>query len=273
MTEQSRTKRNNERPSNFADHGRSSILNAVKTPLGFFALIVLILEALLGTVAASTVGIARTILIFGILAITALLVIIVIVLVIHRPTALYAPREFKEKTPRDVAIAGAVGESVLVVGNRNIAVDTKGQVVSTDVSLDQEEPKLILSESEAFDRLGTSFRRNIDQLEQNVSQARKESAQFFKLTLVFSSFGFLVVLLGIFLLYFGHVTAGIVSAVSSVVPQVTAALFFRKDKELREAIESYHKHIMDSQQILTMKGDALKILSWQHIRQVINANA
>jgi ABC-type transport system involved in cytochrome bd biosynthesis fused ATPase/permease subunit len=93
---------------------------------------------------------------------------------------------------------------------------------------------------------------NLTQLEQNIAQARKESGQFFTITLVFASLGFAVVLTGVGLLLAGQVAAGIVSSISGIIPEVTAVLFFRKDKELRAAIERYHQYILDLQRILTM---------------------
>ncbi len=123
------------------------------------------------------------------------------------------------------------------------------------ISLPENIKQKILSEKDrtkAFERIDTAARMNLEQLEQNIAQARKESSQFFKLTLVFSSLGFLVVLAAVGLLLGGQTVAGIVSAIASAIPEVTAALFFKKDKELRGSIEKYHHHLMESQRILTM---------------------
>ncbi|MGR0481477.1 MAG: TRADD-N-associated membrane domain-containing protein [Candidatus Electronema sp. V4] len=109
-----------------------------------------------------------------------------------------------------------------------------------------------ISEDKAFERINVAVRMNLEQLEQNLAQARKESNQFFKLTLVFSSVGFLVVLAAVALLLGGQTVAGIVSAVASAIPEVIAALFFKKDRELRNSIERYHHHLIESQRILTM---------------------
>jgi hypothetical protein len=61
-----------------------------------------------------------------------------------------------------------------------------------------------------------------------------------------------VVLAAIALFILGYTTAGIVSTVASLIPEVTAALFFAKDKELRGTIERYHQHVLDSQRLHTM---------------------
>lgn len=152
---------------------------------------------------------------------------------------------------KDVNIGEAIGDGVIVTGDRNIAI-MQGDVVGRDIILDERGNKQIISEDQAFERIGAAARLNLTQLERNIEQARSESKQFFKLTLVFASIGFLVVVVAVAFLLLEQVTAGIVSAISSAVPEVTAAMFFKKDKELRQSIESYHQHVLDSQQILTM---------------------
>jgi hypothetical protein len=54
------------------------------------------------------------------------------------------------------------------------------------------------------------------------------------------------------LLVLNQVTAGVVSAIAGIIPEATAALFFRKDKELRHLIESYHQYMQEYQRTLTM---------------------
>lgn len=151
-----------------------------------------------------------------------------------------------------VAIGGSVAGNIIVSGDNNVAVGPTGNVVGRDVVIDKDKKDKVLSQDQAFERIGAAVRLNLDQLEQNIDKSRIESGQFFKLTLIFASLGFLVVLAGVGLLLAGQVTAGIVSSVAGLIPEVTAALFFQKDKELRVTIERYHQHIIDSQRLLTM---------------------
>lgn len=153
---------------------------------------------------------------------------------------------------RNVNVGGAVAGSVIVTGDSNIAVGDSGFVVGRDVTITHHFDQRVLSQDQAFERIGAAVRSNLLQLEQNISQARSESGQFFKLTLIFASLGFLVVLVGVVFLLLGQVAAGVVSSVASLIPEVTAVLFFRKDKELRATIERYHQHALESQRILTM---------------------
>lgn len=66
-----------------------NVINAVKTPLGFFVLVVLLVEVILGITANMSTGSDRTILIVGMLFLILLLVIIVAWMAYYRPSALY----------------------------------------------------------------------------------------------------------------------------------------------------------------------------------------
>lgn len=143
----------------------------------------------------------------------------------------------------------AIGDNAIVSGDRNIVV-SDGQVVGRDINIQQAHS--VISTEQAFERIGAAVRLNLQQLERNIEQARVESSQFFTLTLIFASIGFVVVLVGVILLFLQQTTAGIVTTVSSLIPEVTAVLFFNKDKELRKTIEAYHNHMLESQRLLTM---------------------
>ncbi|HKB68305.1 MAG TPA: hypothetical protein VKC61_20760 [Pyrinomonadaceae bacterium] len=144
----------------------------------------------------------------------------------------------------------AIGEGVVVTGDRNISI---GREIIEYFHLPPTSPDVnLISGEQAFERIGAAFRLNLKQLEENMEQARSESSQFFKLTLVFSALGFIVVLAGILLLLMSQVTGAVVTSVSSVIPEVTAILFFTKDKELRKMIQLYHQRMLESQQIHTM---------------------
>jgi Cyanobacterial TRADD-N associated 2-Transmembrane domain len=150
-----------------------------------------------------------------------------------------------------IAIGGDADNNIIVTGDQNVVRRGK-YVVGSNVHITPETLVPVISAEQAYERIGAAVRLNLSQLERNIEQARRESSQFFTLTLIFSGVGFLIVAAGVILLFASQVTAGIVASVSSIVPEVTAVLFFKKDQELRKSIESYHRHTLDSQQILTM---------------------
>ena len=79
---------------------RISIIKAVQTPLGFFVLVVLVVEAiLLGIVAGLSEGIDRTITIVGMLLLIGGLVGIVAFLAYNRPEALFGERAKNRTKP------------------------------------------------------------------------------------------------------------------------------------------------------------------------------
>ncbi len=65
------------------------IINAIKTPLGFFVLIILIVEVVFGTVSVLSQGTDRTFLIIGMIILISLLIVIVAFMAIFKPKSLY----------------------------------------------------------------------------------------------------------------------------------------------------------------------------------------
>ncbi len=83
----------NSQPTN----SRVDIIQTVKTPLGFFTLVVLVVEAILGLVATRlSQGADRTSLINGMLILIILLVILVALLAFFRPEALFGKRPLSD---------------------------------------------------------------------------------------------------------------------------------------------------------------------------------
>lgn len=145
----------------------------------------------------------------------------------------------------------AIGEGVVVTGDGNISIGPDS--VLPDFRLPSTPSGVhLISGEQAFERIGAAVRLTLHQLESNMEQARSESNQFFRLTLVFCALGFLVVFAGIVLLLMGQVTGGVVTSISSIIPEVTALLFFAKDRELRRTIHSYHERMLESHQIHTL---------------------
>jgi hypothetical protein len=68
---------------------RAKLVETVQTPLGFFSLVVLVVEVILGISANLSSGKDRTYLIFGMLGLIFLLVLIVTVMALFRPLSLY----------------------------------------------------------------------------------------------------------------------------------------------------------------------------------------
>ena len=92
--------------SNYGE--RASIIGAVQTPLGFFALVVLVVEALLAVTASIFTGPNRTLLIVGMLALIFCLVAVVTWMAIFRPLSLYGGSIAVDSQPNNPAVAGGI---------------------------------------------------------------------------------------------------------------------------------------------------------------------
>lgn len=123
------------------------------------------------------------------------------------------------------------------------------------------EDKIIINDSnttqvipvdQAYDRVRELATFNLKQLMESIEKSRKESEHFFKLTYRFSIAGFLLIALGVVFFLAGQVNGGVVSTVGGLLPGIIAALFFKKDKELRESTEKYNKYLIHSHNLLTL---------------------
>src|SRR5258707_96332 len=87
-----------------------------------------------------------------------------------------------------VNVGRAVADTVIVTpstrNDSNVVVGSSGIVVGRDIVITHQTEQRILSEDQAFERIGAAVKLNLDQLERNIAQARNESSQFFKLSLV-----------------------------------------------------------------------------------------
>ena len=83
----------NQQNSNDKNTNQLNIIESVKTPIGFFVFVVLVVEAIFGVVLNKSEGSERTILIISMIALIFALVAIVVVLAVYRPEALKGERQ------------------------------------------------------------------------------------------------------------------------------------------------------------------------------------
>ena len=73
---------------------RISIISAVKTPLGFFVFVVLVVEGILGTLSGAALsGTDRSVALYGMLSLIGALIAVVVLLAVFRPEALAGARK------------------------------------------------------------------------------------------------------------------------------------------------------------------------------------
>jgi Cyanobacterial TRADD-N associated 2-Transmembrane domain len=111
--------------------------------------------------------------------------------------------------------------------------------------------KLIPAEK-VLERIATALRQSSQELSTDLAKARRESAVFFRLIWLFSIVGFAIVLVSVGLVFGGRSQEGLIGTAASVVSELLAAVFFRKDRELRQVVDRYHSHVVDHHKFLTM---------------------
>jgi hypothetical protein len=106
---------------------RASIIQAVNTPLGFFVLVVLIVEVVLGITAGLSEGTDRTFLVRSMVILIFVLVGIVVLLAILRPEALHGQRPLLKSKSED-----STGEGLPLVVHMAIFGKGKRWIEVTD---------------------------------------------------------------------------------------------------------------------------------------------
>lgn len=162
------------------------------------------------------------------------------------PVSVYAP-DVSESAYRAVTSgsgAVAAGSGGVAAGEGGIAVghDILGQVITgiTFVRYDM-----------AFERVVGSTAFVLDQLELSYRQTREQAQGWFRFSLIAACVGFVLVGIGVIAVIFGQTTAGVIIAISSVIPDVAAALFFVQSKAANERVDTIQAKLTDAREVQT----------------------
>jgi hypothetical protein len=121
---------------------RVQVLETVQTPLGFFVLVVLVVEAILGVTVYLTTGIDRTICIIGMPSLIVMLVALVSWMAIYRPEALRGARP-SAMSQHDGGRSEYNAPSAFKVGDPvRISSVVAGRAVITDDGVIEWDPKM-----------------------------------------------------------------------------------------------------------------------------------
>jgi hypothetical protein len=91
----------------------------------------------------------------------------------------------------------------------------------------------------------------LDQLELSYQQAREQAQGWFRFSLIAACVGFVLVGIGVITVIFGQTTAGIRTAISSVIPDVAAALFFVQSKAANERVDTIQTKLTEACEVQT----------------------
>jgi hypothetical protein len=142
----------------------------------------------------------------------------------------------------------SLGDAVIQTES-NAVVVRGGEIEEDGKAIPKDLPSL--SPERAFDRLEKESSFNLQQIQSNMSQARTESRKMFRLMMVSAAVGFAVIIVGIGVMLVGSVPAGAVTSAAGTIPEALAAIFFKKDRELRADIITYDSKTRDMQKFLT----------------------
>ena len=164
-------------------------------------------------------------------------------------SSVYAPDVSESAYQAVISGSGAVaqGRGGVSAGEGGIAVggDVGEVIVGRTAYFD------IIPYETAFERVVGSTTFVLRQLELSYRQTREQSQGWFRFSLIAACVGFVLVGTGVIAVIFGQTTAGVITAISSVVPDVAAALFFVQSRAANGRVDTIQANLTEARDIQT----------------------
>lgn len=130
---------------------------------------------------------------------------------------------------------------------------------------------LVTPKDAAYDRIASDANATRRQLEQFNEQARGQAKQWSQFSLIAAILGFLVILGGIIAVLTLNTTAGLITSVAGLIPEVAAALFFQQAKDANARIDNITDKLLKIENIHRAIEIALTVddSSQNHIKETI----
>jgi hypothetical protein len=138
------------------------------------------------------------------------------------------------------------GSGAIAQGPGALAAGAGGVAVYGDV-----QGEVFISYDTAFERVVGSTAFVLNQLELSYRQTREQSQGWFRFSLIAASIGFILIGIGVIAVIFGQVTAGVITAISSVIPNAAAALFFVQGKAANERVDAIQIRLTEARELQT----------------------
>lgn len=181
---------------------------------------------------------------------------------------------------KGVAVGGNVSGQIIVAGDNNTVKDvvqtTGGAYIGGDVTVggdfvgrDQVKGDKIAVGQEsvagrdlvihnitvpydrAFDTIAHSTASVLHQLEKIYAQTREQAQGWFRFSLIAAGAGFALIGIGVVAVVFGQLAAGLITSLSSAIPNVVAALFFLQSKAANERIDAIQTKLTEAREVQT----------------------
>lgn len=182
---------------------------------------------------------------FGILAISVTTIYIV---------AFFQGREISFWPPT-IGVREAAEKAVSSGEEGGVTITSKGDLVEENkINVGRDIAgidKVILSYDAAYERVIGSTTFVLNQLEISYTQTREQAQSWFRFSLIAAAIGFVLVGTGVGAVIFKQVTAGVITAISSIIPNAAAALFFIQSKTANERVDVIQKKLTEARELLT----------------------
>jgi len=168
-----------------------------------------------------------------------------------------------EPNPRGATYCESCGASLVDIraATQNAIVTGSGAIASTGVTIGTEGitvgkdvlgRDVIVSYGTAFERVVGSTVSVLNQLELNYKQTREQAQGWFRFSLLAAGTGFVLIGIGVVAVALGYTTAGIITAISSAVPNAAAALFFVQSKKADERVDTITTRLTEARELYTL---------------------
>jgi hypothetical protein len=171
---------------------------------------------------------------------------------------LYAPDIHEAAGTAVFSGSGAIaqGAGAVAAGERGVAIETAGgALIGGDVVVGEEDfvgrDKIQVTYNTAFERVVGSTAFVTDQLELSYHQTREQAKGWFRFSLIAAVVGFVLIGAGVIAVMLGQMTAGLITTISSVIPNAAAALFFVQSKNANERVDVIQGRLTEAREIQT----------------------
>jgi uncharacterized protein YfcZ (UPF0381/DUF406 family) len=141
------------------------------------------------------------------------------------------------------------GSGAIAQGSGAVAAGIGGIVVGGDIGGQIVTGRDFYAYDAAFERVAGTTAFVLSQLELSYRQTREQAQGWFRFSLIAAALGFLLVGVGVIAVIIGQMKVGVITAVSSVVPDVAAALFFFQSKAANERVDVIQRKLGDARKV------------------------
>ncbi len=121
---------------------------------------------------------------------------------------------------------------IVADGEESLTTSKTGITIKSGTDRKKEVPY-----DKAFERVTNSTNFVLKQLEPNYEQVREQAQGWYRVSLVAAGIGFILVSVGVVTVIIGQNTAGVITALTGIIPEAAAALFFVQSQKANKRID------------------------------------